>query len=574
MQMKRLSIFFLLGVYVCMLFAQQTQWKWAKQYGSSDYENLLDIATDRDGNVYGVGYLHQTGATTNSIVFGATTLSTGGGKDGFVAKWDSIGNLKWIKQVKNAEDASVNRVVCDSTGNVFIAGSFLGTIDVGGVSLNATYSNAFWAKLNSSNGTAVWTKKLNLSTSSSAYVTIDALCLDKTGNLYVGGTFENELKVTNNLSINSAGLKDGFVAQSSSTGAINWVRSYNGGAGDVDNQSVFDLVTDNKGSLYVGGDFFNYIDIGGTTHYNLDNTPFVAKMNIATGANTWFQFGSNATTGFSSLNNTLTSLSLDSAGNVYACGNFGRDITWGTTTLNNKDNTHYYGDFYVVKFSNTGAISWAKSWGGAAYDEYAYDIYANKDGSFYLVGDYGSTTDFGNGAVAPVGGQGYSSAYLAKYTENGNLTWLRTVGNTTDPENGYFYCAASDRFGNIFVGSVVQSSTFHYDNTVNSSNASSGSSDIGIARLRDKTITITSIESQQFPFHFQLYPNPCTNQFSLEWEDVGKLTIFNTLGETVKNQDIFSGKNEIYLSPNLPKGLYFLQIETKKNRLNTTIILQ
>lgn len=567
MQMKHLFISFLFWSFTSLLVAQQTQWKWAKQYGSFDYENILDIATDAQGNVYGVGYLKQSGSQNHDVIFGSSTFTTSGGTDGFMAKWDSTGNLIWVKQLANAEDASINRVACDSMGNVFIAGSFLGTINVGGVSLNAAntstnFGNAFWAKINPANGTAVWAKKINLSTNSSSFVTIDALCLDKTGNIYLGGMFETQLKASGTVSVNAAGLKDGYVAQSSSTGQINWVRAYNGGVGDVDEQAVVDLATDNKGSLYVGGYFFNYINIDGTNHYNLENTPFITKMNISSGANTWFQFGSTNTSDFSTTNNNVARLGVDSTGNVYVSGNFGRDITWGTTTLMNKDNTHYYGDFYVVKISNAGVVSWAKSWGGAAFGEFVYDIAVNKDGSYYLAGSYGSATDFGAGSVAAVGGQGYNSAYLAKYTNAGNLTWLRTIGNTTDPENGYFACVAADKFANVLAGSVVETGTFHYDNNVMSSNTNSGNSDIGVAKLRDKTISVTAIEHKMQLLHFAIYPNPATQQFSVSSNDKwaqGKIEIYDISGQKVMNVMMDKNISPISISQ-LTSGIYFVKI--------------
>lgn len=578
--MKRVFFFSLLGLFfLSFLSAQPTQWKWAKQYGSGDYENILDIATDADGNVYGVGYLYQTGATTNTIIFGSTTLTTGGGKDGFVAKWDSLGSLKWIKQFKNAEDASVNRVVCDSLGNVFIAGDFLGTIDVGGISLNAAntntnFGNGFWAKLNPVNGTAIWAKKLNLSTSENSYVKMNALCIDKAGNIYLGGAFGDELKGAATVSINAAGLKDGFVAQSSNTGQINWIRAYNGGSGDVDNQAVVDIVADKNGGLIVGGNFFNFLNIGGSNQYSLEHTPFVAKMNITNGVNSWFQIGNTVPTGFSASDNTLKSIALDSMGNVYACGDFGMNISWGTTTLSNKDITNYYSDFYVVKMSNSGNVAWVKSWGGAAFDEKCNDIIVNKDGSYYIAGDYGSATDFGAGIVLAVGGQGYSSAYLAKYTSAGNLTWLRTVGNTTDPENGFFKCIQSDRFGNIFAGAEVQSETFHYENNVFSQNVSSGNSDIGIAKLKDKTITITNVEGSLYPFQFNVFPNPCIDNVIIEWEEVGSMILLNTYGQVISYYPLTIGKNAIALSPTLPKGVYWLQLESTKGRFHTKIVIE
>ncbi|WP_129350981.1 hypothetical protein [Sorangium cellulosum] len=79
-----------------------------------------------------------TGSFSGTLSFGGTSLTSSGGRDIFVAKFDSAGNHVWSKSFGSAsghEDG--NGVAVDSTGNVFATGGIEGAVDFGGGTLSA-----------------------------------------------------------------------------------------------------------------------------------------------------------------------------------------------------------------------------------------------------------------------------------------------------------------------------------------------------------------------------------------------------------------------------------------------------
>lgn len=85
---------------------------------------------DRYGNVY------ITGSFTDTVAFGTDTLKGAyqngrGADDFFIAKYDSIGNMKWIRRDKLPSVFCYGLgqgVTCDQGGNVYVIGNFMDTL--------------------------------------------------------------------------------------------------------------------------------------------------------------------------------------------------------------------------------------------------------------------------------------------------------------------------------------------------------------------------------------------------------------------------------------------------------------
>lgn len=74
------------------------------------------------------------------------------------------------------------------------------------------------------------------------------------------------------------------------------------------------------------------------------------------------------------------------------------------------------------------------------------------------------------------------------------------------------------------------------------------------------------IEEQESKKQLTLYPNPSTGSFTVQLEANEKLIVYNTQGEQVYTQYLYSGENLIDLS--LKSGLYFVKVgETSKQLL-------
>jgi hypothetical protein len=96
---------------------------WVRSAGSSnDYDNAKSAATDASGNVYITGYFSRT------ATFGDRTLTSNNiSRDIFVAKYNSDGNILWVKQAGGSDTDQGNSLAVNAAGNITVCGSFRGT---------------------------------------------------------------------------------------------------------------------------------------------------------------------------------------------------------------------------------------------------------------------------------------------------------------------------------------------------------------------------------------------------------------------------------------------------------------
>ena len=177
-------------------------WLWAKQAGGTDYDIVYSIAVDDNGNSYVTGYFWS------SATFGATTLTSSGQYDIFVAKMDSNGNWLWAKQAGGTSSDRGYSIAVDDNGNSYVTGYFEESATFGATTLTSSgYEDIFVAKLNI-NGNWLWAKQAG-GTSGDFGLSI---AVDANGNSYVTGNFA-ESATFGTTTLTSSGYGDIFVAK-------------------------------------------------------------------------------------------------------------------------------------------------------------------------------------------------------------------------------------------------------------------------------------------------------------------------------------------------------------------------
>ncbi len=100
---------------------------WARQLGATGDAQINDIDADQTGNVYITGRFSQT------ITFGANTLSTMNNLDMFLARYSSNGNCLGVRQLANVEGTNV----LSDQGGVIVSGLFRGSMTLGSTTLTS-----------------------------------------------------------------------------------------------------------------------------------------------------------------------------------------------------------------------------------------------------------------------------------------------------------------------------------------------------------------------------------------------------------------------------------------------------
>jgi hypothetical protein len=114
--------------------------QWTKQWGTSNWDESNSINIDTSGNIFITGY-------TDGRWDGANTVDS----DIFLTKLNDAGESLWTEQVKISYYNKANSVAVDSTGNIYVLGVYKSKLDTG------TDMDVFLVKWNSS-GEILWIK--------------------------------------------------------------------------------------------------------------------------------------------------------------------------------------------------------------------------------------------------------------------------------------------------------------------------------------------------------------------------------------------------------------------------------
>lgn len=350
------------------------RYRWSRTFGWTDDDWAHGVAVDAAGNVY------VTGIFVGPVDFGGGVLTSAADGDIFLASYTSDGAHRWSHNfgapVGVNEQPGVEALVVDRASNVFLAGSFQGSIDFGGGSIvTAGVSDVFVASFTSS-GMHRWSRAYG----GAAYDGAMDLALDPAnGHLLVCGIFQGEVTL-GATTLTSGGGFDGFVLSLTAGGEPRWARRLGGGASDNAQAVAVDAV----GRVYVTGFFQGDADLEfGTTSAVGGTDIFVVSYN-AEGVHRWTRTYGGAE------GEVSWAIEADDAGHVYLVADYTTPITVGGPALPADAST------FVASYTSTGMHRWSR---GVRLGQ-GLALAADSGGHLYVVGIAASDADLG---VTPMG---------------------------------------------------------------------------------------------------------------------------------------------------------------------------
>lgn len=236
------------------------EYQWAQHVGGTGLAFGQSVTVDSFGNVYVTG---QFDGTANFNPGGtATNLTARGFSDVFVWKLNAGGGVELVVDAGGTGSDAGKSIAIDSSGFLYVTGSFEGNADFDPNGNAATLTSAgsgdvFLWKLTSAGLVLGWAKHAG----GSGFDIGNSATVDSTGNVHVTGSFMNTADFDpslNRADLVSLGGDDVFVWKTNSLGELVWAKQ----TGGIGQGSDFggSLALDSSGNVYVAGGFVGTAD--------------------------------------------------------------------------------------------------------------------------------------------------------------------------------------------------------------------------------------------------------------------------------------------------------------------------
>jgi type IX secretion system substrate protein len=286
--------------------------------------------------------IYISGYFKNKLIIGVDTIYSTGKKDGFLIKYTSQGNPLWVKSFGGKDDDELSSLAIDRENNVICSGTFTDTAYIDTMQFISKGSkDIIIFKLNSA-GQFNWIKKEGDANEEE----IASISIDNSDNIIACGSFKGFTIISND-SINSNAASilydDGFLAKYDSSGNKVWVNHLEG---NCTFKLLHEIVTDTISNIsYFIGSFAGCIIMNGDTFCNNFGTDFdILYGGVDASGN--YTLGIQA--GMAPEYHDGEGLALDYFGNLYSSGTIGGITTFlNLTTGNTNSNV----TFFVAKLN-------------------------------------------------------------------------------------------------------------------------------------------------------------------------------------------------------------------------------
>lgn len=302
---------------------------WAKSAGGAGIDRARGIAVDGSSNIIVAGRFE------GSASFDGTTLTSAGGDDIAIAKYNASGALMWAVSAGGPGMDRSWGVRTDATGNVIVTGLYTGTASFDGTMVTAVGVNDVFVAKYSAAGNLVWVRSTGGTGDDKGW----DVAVDRSNNVFVTGSFA--LTATFGPAMfTSAGGLDVFVAKYSAAGTFLWAAS---GGSTFDDEGLA-VAVDGSGNAILTGPFAGMASFGSQSITAADSTDvFMAKYGPSGGL-AWVQ--SAGGTG----QDAGLDVASDGSGNVIATGRFAVWASFGSDTLTSAGSD----DIFILKSGPSG----------------------------------------------------------------------------------------------------------------------------------------------------------------------------------------------------------------------------
>lgn len=523
----------------------QVDTTWTRLWDSQYWDEAHAVTTDDSNNIYVAGF----------------SLEWGTNYDFIFSKYNSDGNLQWIKIKNYAGDDQASHILYDHQGNIYVGGFANGTF--------GTTGGGFCLMKYTTNGDSIWEFVDN-----HTYVAlVTSMKFDNQGNIILAG-YEKGPGITNN---------DYVTMKIDAAGNQLWYKTYTNNAPN-DYDKLWDMCVDADNYIYVTGESVSKVtsnrEIASIKYNQNGDTVWVKRIEGSSDTSSYgkkilvdqdknvfvggyistqsplgsdivlIKYDSTANIIWTKYydyqpatmsNDLLVDMKMDNAGNIYISG------TSSSTSSTSSQR------ILTIKFNSNGDTLWTRRWGTNGV-KYPQQLVIDNMANIYSAGSYWSTS-----------GTGYDGLIL-KYDSSGLLKWEAKYNYGTNLEQN-FYALTLDGNKNVIAVGRTQTA-----NTI----------DFLIVKYLNATIGFQLIENGNSKLLINCYPNPFTKStfidFILPDNSEVSLRVFDLFGNEVRvlvEGKLRAGNHHLqFYAEGLQAGIYFLRLTNNENQLTRKIIIQ
>lgn len=546
------------------------------------------LAISKKGNVYHSGITMSDTASASSCSLALTVT----GSNAYICKYDSTGLCLWLKKIETIPGSTLSvglvQIAVDTLENVYLVGSFSGTIDPDPSGITNVLSSVpgnesqFVAKYDL-NGNLAWCFSIKDTMSINGHLYIN-VCIDKNQDLLIAGMVGSDADFDPFLSVQYLAPNlnlgyTGFLCKYSSGGALIWTHPFltPGTSNAIGFIETRDITSDNQNNIVITGRILQTVDfeINSPLEYTISCPSggyFLAKYSPGA-ANIW-AFGIEAGQPFVQ-GMYGTGVEVDNQDNIYVSGVFRHSLVdfdpspSTTYTLGTSGNE----DSFFAKYDSAGNMIFTNQISGNG-DDVCYLTDRDKLGNLYFWASYTSSNfdiDFSSttNTVATLGA--YDQA-IVRTDSNG-------VPNTIIPINTPFYDyyveVVKQYNGIIYSGGTYNGSGVDLDPTpATLVPAYKGIIDLILTKYwtqnqPNNPVSINEYSTTDTELTF--YPNPAINEATIHFvNEIDKIEILNSTGALVKT---FTGRdlNRVSLINLLP-SIYIIRVYSGTTEVSAKLI--
>jgi hypothetical protein len=491
--------------------------QWIATYGGNTnlFYDVDDMVTDKAGNSYVLGYEHDT-------------IS---GCMGKIIKYDTDGNQLWLHTIAGL--GPYNKINTDKEGNVYVICRY-----------DTNASMDFLTIKYNPNGELKWKAVLN--GPSNANDEPEAITFDDSLNVYVTGASSNT----------TYSFYDYTTVKYDSSGNQKWVAFYDSNT-DYPNDHAYAIAVDSLHNVYVTGSSYDTLNGNVLTIKYDPSGNQVWTRRLPSGVFSYGKFIDISSDGYIYVGGALSApghsdylcIKYDTEGNKIWDAKYNAQDSlpwngWDTPRdmkLDKNGNVYFTGtqfdgngesdDYCTVKFSKDGVLKWVKAYnGGTSWDD-AFSLAVDNNSNVYVFGQSQDSI------------YGHTILVTIKYDSTGNVLWNAKFVQTLME----VYRATSiglDSLNNVYVSGTCTSLNSPHFVTL-------------------KYSFYTGIFEEGENISFNMFPNPVSDNLTIETPQKAAIEIFNIEGQLIRSIAANNVTTTIDVS-GFASGIYFIRAIMEK----------